>query len=154
MRSANACLAPLVLAFLAASAMSQGGGWHQDQRFGFKFLPPKSWTQIPLKVDEDWLVAKYLSDKTYVWTDKEIGWSWEHKPELMVIAFVEQVIDKPDGDKPIEIEDGEKTPIVTNPYKDYEDFLDRTYDVVVPGNEHLWVDVDEALTHLISTDLT
>jgi hypothetical protein len=34
------------------------------------------------------------------------------------------------------------------------DFLDRTYDVVVPGNEHLWVDVDEALTHLISTDLT
>ncbi|MBB5960455.1 hypothetical protein FHS29_007079 [Saccharothrix tamanrassetensis] len=34
------------------------------------------------------------------------------------------------------------------------DFLDRTYDVVVPGNEHLWVDVDEALTHLISNDLT
>jgi hypothetical protein len=34
------------------------------------------------------------------------------------------------------------------------DFLDRTYDVVVPGNEHLWVNVDEALTHLISTDLT
>ena len=28
------------------------------------------------------------------------------------------------------------------------------YDVVVPGNEHLWVDVDEALTHLISNDLT
>jgi hypothetical protein len=34
------------------------------------------------------------------------------------------------------------------------EFLDRTYDVVVPGNENLWVDVDEALTHLISTDLT
>ena len=34
------------------------------------------------------------------------------------------------------------------------DFLDRTYDVVVPGNEHLWVNVDEALTHLISNDLS
>ncbi|MFD1047344.1 SsgA family sporulation/cell division regulator [Kibdelosporangium lantanae] len=34
------------------------------------------------------------------------------------------------------------------------DFLDRTYDVVVPGNEHMWVNVDEALTHLISNDLT
>jgi hypothetical protein len=25
--------------------------------------------------------------------------------------------------------------------------------VVLPGNEHLWVDVDEALTHMISNDL-
>ncbi len=127
MRSANACVAPLVLAFLAAPALSQGGGWHQDQRFGFKFLPPKSWTQIPLKVDEDWLVAKYLSDKTYGWTDKEIGWTSEHKPELMVIAFVAQVIDTPDGDEPIELEEGEEIRIISNPYKDYEDFLDRTY---------------------------
>ena len=34
------------------------------------------------------------------------------------------------------------------------DFLDRTYDVVVPGNEHLWVNVDQALTHLISNDMS
>jgi hypothetical protein len=33
------------------------------------------------------------------------------------------------------------------------DFLDRTYDVVLPGNEHLWVDVDDALTRLIPHDL-
>lgn len=33
------------------------------------------------------------------------------------------------------------------------DFLDRTYDVVVPGNENLWVDVDEALTRLMPNDL-
>src|SRR3569833_625013 len=32
-------------------------------------------------------------------------------------------------------------------------FLDRSYDVVLPGNEHLWVDVDDALTHLIPHDL-
>jgi hypothetical protein len=32
------------------------------------------------------------------------------------------------------------------------DFLDRTYDVVLPGNEHLWVDVDDALAELIAND--
>ena len=37
--------------------------------------------------------------------------------------------------------------------QEFADFLDRTYDVGVPGNEHLWVDVDEALTQMISTDL-
>jgi hypothetical protein len=34
------------------------------------------------------------------------------------------------------------------------DFLDRTYDVVVPGNENLWVNVDDALTRLLPHDLT
>jgi hypothetical protein len=37
--------------------------------------------------------------------------------------------------------------------QEFADFLDRTYDVVLPGNEHLWVDVDEALTQMISNDL-
>ncbi|RCW43934.1 sporulation and cell division protein SsgA [Halopolyspora algeriensis] len=34
------------------------------------------------------------------------------------------------------------------------DFLDRTYDVVVPGNENLWVNVDDALTRLLPHDLS
>jgi hypothetical protein len=37
--------------------------------------------------------------------------------------------------------------------QEFADFLDRTYDVVLPGNEHLWVDVDDALSHMIATDL-
>jgi hypothetical protein len=129
MRSVLICLAPLVLASLAAPAPVQGGGWHQDARFGFKFQPPKGWTQIPLKVDENWLVAKYLSDKTYVWNDKEIGWSTEHKPELMVIAFVEEAIKKAGEKKDVTTgtEEKEDVIVVTNPYKNYEDFLDRTY---------------------------
>ncbi|OZM72092.1 sporulation protein SsgA [Amycolatopsis antarctica] len=32
------------------------------------------------------------------------------------------------------------------------DFLDRTYEVVLPGNEHHWVTVDEALTRLLPND--
>ncbi|GAA4031731.1 MULTISPECIES: SsgA family sporulation/cell division regulator [Allokutzneria] len=34
------------------------------------------------------------------------------------------------------------------------DFLDRTYDLIVPGNENLWVSVDDALSHLQSNDLS
>ena len=33
------------------------------------------------------------------------------------------------------------------------DFLDKTYDAVLPGNEHLWVDVDDAIAGLIPNDL-
>jgi hypothetical protein len=36
--------------------------------------------------------------------------------------------------------------------QEFADFLDRTYDVVLPGNEHLWVDVDEALSQMISNE--
>lgn len=37
--------------------------------------------------------------------------------------------------------------------QEFADFLDRTYDVVLPGNEHLWVNVDDALSQMIANDL-
>lgn len=33
------------------------------------------------------------------------------------------------------------------------EFLDTTYDVVVPGHETLWANVDDALGHMIANDL-
>jgi hypothetical protein len=33
------------------------------------------------------------------------------------------------------------------------DFLDRTYDIVVPGGEAPWMDFDNAVEHLLSNDL-
>jgi hypothetical protein len=33
------------------------------------------------------------------------------------------------------------------------DFLDRTYDIVVPGGEAHWMDFDGAVSHLLSNDL-
>lgn len=36
--------------------------------------------------------------------------------------------------------------------EDLADFLDRTYDVVLPGTESCWVSVDDALTTLVSRD--
>ncbi len=107
-----------------APAAAQASGYHVDERLGFKLKPPRGWTQIPLKVDEEWLVAKYLSDKTYLYNDPDTGWDWEHRPELMVIAFVER---KP-GEEPLAGEEGEEVEIVVDtPYASYEDYLDRTY---------------------------
>lgn len=100
---------------------------HKDERFGYQFKPPKRWKSIALKSDEMWLTAKYVSDKSYFYTD-ETGWTYEHTPEVMVIAFQHEN-QKRKKEVNEEQEDGVKvtTIVINNPYKDYEDFLDRTY---------------------------
>jgi len=98
---------------------------HSDARFGYKIRPPKEWIGIPVKIDEGWLIAKYLSKRTYFYTDPSDGWTHEFKPEMIVIAFVDEVVKKkgPDVKK-----EGNATIISwTNRYKDYEDYLDKTY---------------------------
>jgi hypothetical protein len=101
------------------------GGEHEDERFGYKIRPPKDWASIPVKVNEGWLIAKFLSDRAYYYTEKG-GWTYEHKPELMVIAFVDEVVKQkgPKVEKP-----DEDTTIYTfqNRYKDYQDYLRNTY---------------------------
>jgi hypothetical protein len=36
--------------------------------------------------------------------------------------------------------------------QDLSNFLDRTYDMVLPGDEHMWIDIDEQLAFLLSDD--
>ncbi len=109
---------------------------HKNELFGYQLKAPKDWTQIPLKVDEDWLLAKWKSDKTYFWTEKNGGWTWEHQPELMVIGFVHRKPgeeEKEEKEKDLEdlddedVEDAIRKALGASPYKDYEDYLDRTY---------------------------
>lgn len=97
---------------------------HEDTRLGFKFKPPKEWTAVPLKVDENWQVAKYLSPREYIYNDPQ-GWTWEHRPQLVAIAFPAAVVEK---DIEIDKKDDKVTQItILNPYKNYEDYLARTY---------------------------
>lgn len=125
-----ALAATLALAAAAPDSYAQRG-WHSDSRFGFKFKPPRKWDQIPLKRNEGWLVAKYLSDKSYFYTDPNGGWTWEHKPELMVIAFVEKIVEEGGEDEKEGEDEGPDeegiVEIADDPYEDYEDYLDRTY---------------------------
>ncbi|WP_408014317.1 SsgA family sporulation/cell division regulator [Saccharopolyspora elongata] len=59
------------------------------------------------------------------------------KPELVVIA-----LSSPSGQAAFEA-----------PAAKLADFLDETYDVVAPGDEHKWMSVDEVLNRLLQTDL-
>ncbi len=111
------------------AVLPAGGGFHEDKRFGFKFKPPKEWAEIAIKTEEAWLTAKYLSDKKYFYTDKDTKYTTDHTPELLCIAFIHENMKKKSEDVDEETEDGVATTTITfnNPYKDYEDFLDRTY---------------------------
>ena len=123
-------LTPLLAPTPRASAAPppQSGGTHQDERFGYKIRYPRGWRQIPQQVGEQWQIAKYQSDKLYVYNEKETGWSWEHRPEMVVIAFVEQP-EEEEGEKKEaeEDEDGNRIIRLSNPYKDYEEYLDGTF---------------------------
>ncbi|MEW6072495.1 MAG: hypothetical protein AB1726_07880 [Planctomycetota bacterium] len=106
-------------------AQELAGGVHKDARFGYKIRPPKDWLPIPVQIDEGWLIAKYLSDRAYFYTDPVEGYTYEFKPEMMVIAFIHDVVKKKEPD----VREEGDTKVVTwvNRYKDYEDYLDQTY---------------------------
>ena len=127
-RFARALLALLSLSLLAPLATAQK---FEDKRFGYELRLPKEWSQIPIKANEEYIIAKFLAKKTYFYTDPDLKITYEHKPELQVIAFLSEKYreDSVDAEE-VKNEDGETVKIrfnLTNPYKDYEDFLKNTY---------------------------
>jgi hypothetical protein len=105
-------------------------GWVVTSRYGFQMRNPKKWTQIAIQTTEEWLAAKFQCDREYIYNNKEIGYTFTHRPEMLVIVFPKEVMKKGGREvKEKETEQGTKVVTVTfkNPYKDYDDFLDRTY---------------------------
>ncbi len=102
---------------------------HEDKRLGYKVYVPKKWTSIPISSDEGWIVAKYLSPKSYSWTDKDLGWTYNHKPEMAVVAFLsdkykeDEVVTETDDDGEVK----KVTFKLTNPYKNYSEYLKGEY---------------------------
>ena len=105
-----------------------GSGVHKDERLGFTILTPKDWSAVATNVDERWVVAKYLAEKSSFWTDKSTGFTAEHKAEMQMIAFVTDAIKAKYKVTESETKDGKETRIqFLNPYKDYKDFLTKRY---------------------------
>ena len=94
-----------------------------------------------MQVDEQWKVAKFLSDRAFTFNDTESGFGYDHKPEMTVIAFVAAVVEGR-GVSESEPEDGIKIFEFKNPYKDYEDYLRRTY-----SGGGWFISADEKDTH-------
>ena len=115
----------LVLA-VVAPVLAAPGKYFEDERVGYKVKTPKGWSQVALKADEQWIILKYLSDKEHIYLDEVDKSTWTHRPDMTVIAFIESVVKK-DG---VEVtEEDEDTFVIefNNPYKNYKDFLKRTY---------------------------
>lgn len=126
LRLTQFALTAVSVTLLTASAFAQT---HEDNRMGFKMRQPKEFTSIPIKATEEWIVAKFLSEKSHFFTDPDLKLTYEHKPEMQVIAFlgekfkedkVERETDEDDGVTRIKVR-------FTNPYKDYPDYLKGTY---------------------------
>ncbi len=112
----------------AAAPQQESGGMFTNAKMGFKLKPPKGWEMVALKTDESWLSCKYRSDKSYAFHDKDTGFTTRHTPELKVIAFVKENMEDEAEVTRDEDEDGNKrvTIVRKNPYKDYDDYLERT----------------------------
>ena len=122
-------LAGLALATLLgmlSPVWAAAGAYHEDDRFGFKVRAPKDWNFVAQSADEKWIAAKFLSDRPYLYTSPEEGWTYEFRPHMTVIAFIDEVVKKKDVEAGA-TEDGEIWIEFNNPYKNYEDFLKRTY---------------------------
>ncbi len=123
----------VLLAVVFAIALSIGpaavdaapGKYFENNRLGCRVRAPQDWTQIPPKTGEQYMALKFLSDKKYSVLDKATGFTSEHQPEMIVLAFIHQVTE----DSGVKVEKDGDTLLVQfkSPYKDYKDFLDRTY---------------------------
>ena len=101
-------------------------GYHQDTRYGFKFKQPAKFKNIAVRVREEWLAAKYVCTQQFTYTDTETGFTANHYPEFMVIAMPHSVMNE--GTEVTKDEKGEEQVIkISNPYRDYDDLLKRTF---------------------------
>jgi len=134
----------------AASGPPQRGGYHEDSRCGYKIKPPKDWEPVPLKLDESWHVAKFLSDRVYFWTSDDDGWTWEHRPQMTVIAFVQRTEEEEPAAESDEPQEGVEVVTIVNPYEDYKDYLKRTYS---GGGYHVAAEEEGMVAKVRTTEL-
>jgi hypothetical protein len=121
----RAVLSVVAVALLAAPSPAQE--LLNDTKLGFKLKAPGGFTKVPLKPEEEWIVARWISDRAYFQNDKS-GFSVDHKPELNVIAFPsDKVKTHVQEEKSGTGEQSHTTIILKNPFKDYRDYLKRTY---------------------------
>ncbi|MCA8975105.1 MAG: hypothetical protein KDC98_10305 [Planctomycetes bacterium] len=125
MRQAPTCLLIVASAVFVASAPAQelkGRVWTHD-KLGVKLTIPDGYSTVPLQVDEQWIAAKFLSDKTYLSKDRD--WNQEHRPLMRVIVFTEKA-KKASAGEVHEEEDGSTfIGIGAVPYQGYRDYVKR-----------------------------
>ena len=122
---------------LLLSVSSSAQALHKDERIGFLLRPPRGWVQIPVQVDEAWIVGRYRSEEVERVVDPDSGRQLEHHPELHIIAFLrpkaEPEEDQDAGEGEVEIE--------RETYRDYMDYMRGTY------TQGFFVEEEEVIRH-------
>lgn len=118
----NSLLTLFFLILLAPPGTAQS---HKDKDYGFSIRPPKYWERVERNLGSSWIVGKYISTKATHYNSPE-GWTWTYHPEMTLIAFVHDVI-KHKGVSKTTDEDGTLTVSIGGVYKNYKDYLQRTY---------------------------
>ena len=116
---------------------------HQDKTYGYRISPPADWIAPTRSARNQWIIGRFISKKPTFYNDPQ-GWTWEYKPEMTVVAFVHDVIERRGVKvKTDESEDGLETTTISisTPFKDYKDYLKRTY-----YNGGYYFDVEEETT--------
>jgi hypothetical protein len=122
MKAVHAVVGLCALASLAVPAAAQKQGIHEDTKKGFRLKVPEKWTTIPVQIDEKWIVAKFLSNRSYETKSRGATGGGEHKPKIYVIEFDDEA-------RKLKVEEerhGDTTIYAKNsPYRDYKDYLKR-----------------------------
>ena len=104
------------------------GSLHKDQELGFQINSPKDWKKIPIAQGEQWIVAKYVSNRQYDAKKDVKGMIARHTPEMKVILFPASIVKNREGSTPSEVKEGDGVVKLKNPYKDFKDYLkDNSY---------------------------
>ncbi|MCK5943143.1 MAG: hypothetical protein KAI24_14280 [Planctomycetes bacterium] len=116
-------IAAVTVAEYAPAQTLKGRKW-KHEKYGIHLTIPADYEVVPLQIDEKWIAAKFLSEKSYISKSKD--WNHEHKPLMRVIVFSEEA-KKGTGTEVHESEDG-KTKFVgigAVPYQGYRDYVKR-----------------------------
>ena len=142
MRSRATALVVL-LGVLGVAGVARADSYSDENR-GFSLNVPKTWRAIPIANEEDWIVAKWLSDREYA--DPKEGST--HTPDLKVIIFPHDLKRSVEVDK---LDDGFSFMRVKNPYKNYKEYVksdgqggryvSKEEDIVVNGMKTTWYEV-------------
>jgi len=98
---------------------------HKDTTYGYRITPPRNWLLSSRDTGSPWIIGEFISKKS-VYISDPAGWSWQFQPKMTVIAFVHEVI-KGSKVKTDKDDDGNMIIALRDPYKDYKDYLGRSY---------------------------
>ena len=113
-----------LLSLMLTAPLFAQGGLHVDKKHGFKIKIPGKWATVPVDIDEKWIVANFLSNRTYTASVDGL-YPTEHKPAMRIIVFRDEA--KKRKGAQVERISGEAISVDygNNPYQGYEDYLKR-----------------------------